>query len=122
VKITGEVEGSEQTQAAFNELADKVKNDAPAASQVAAIVAGKAGSFAPIRTGLLASSFGVQDRYIVNSAPYSGYVEYGVPSLGMAPMYMVQQAFDVSVAEIDNAYSQWIASEAKSSGFEAQSG
>ena len=122
MKITGEVVGAAETQAAFNNLASRVENDAAAATKVAGVVAGKAGSFAPIRTGFLAGSFGVQDVFVISDAPYAGYVEYGVPSLGMAPQYMVQQAFETSAGEIDAVYSDWIASEAKAMGFEATSG
>jgi len=119
MKITGEVTGEAETKAAFNNLASRVVNDVEAASKTAGIVASKAGSFAPVRTGLLAASFGVQDRFVINDVPYAGYVEHGVPSLGMAPQYMVRQAFESSADQIDAIYSQWIASEAKSAGIEA---
>lgn len=122
MKVTGEVTGEAETKAAFNKLATRIANDVEAASKVAGVVASKAGGYAPIRTGLLAGSFGVSDRYVINDAPYAGYVDQGVPSLGMAPQFMVKQAFESSADQIDAIYSQWIASEATSVGIEATSG
>lgn len=122
MKITGEVQGEAETKTAFNKLASQVVNDAEAAAKVAILVAGKASNFAPIRTGLLAASYGTQDRYVINTAPYSGYVEHGVPSLGMAPAFTVKQAFETSAAEIDAIYSQWIAGKATAVGIEATGG
>jgi hypothetical protein len=122
MKIDAEVIGEAEVKAAFNNLASRVETDTQAATKTAAIVASKAGSLAPVRTGALASSYGVEDVYVISSVSYAVYIEYGAPARGMAPQYIVQQAFDTSAEQIEQVYSQWIASEAKSVGLEATSG
>jgi hypothetical protein len=122
VKTSVDIQGQAETEAAFKDLATRVENDAEAATKVASLVAGKASQFAPVRTGLMAGSYGVQDRYVVNVAPYAGFVEYGVPSLEMAPQNTVQRAFEASSEQIEKVYSQWIAREASAVGLESNSG
>lgn len=119
MKITGEVEGEAETKAAFISLASKIENDAVAATKAATVVANAAGSLAPVRTGALASSYGVQESYIISSVPYAVYIEYGAPARNMSPQYIVEKAFELSAAPVEDVYSQWIAGEAKSVGFEA---
>ena len=122
MKVHADIQGQAETEKAFTNLASRVTNDAEAASKVASIVANKAAQFAPVRTGLMAGSYGVQDRYVVNDTAYSGYVEHGVPSLGMVPQNTVKQAFETSADQIEQIYSQWIAKEATSVGLESTSG
>ena len=119
MKITGEVIGEKETQAAFASLATKVETDTQGATKAAAVVASKAATLAPVRTGVLAGSYGVEDVNVISSAPYAVYIEYGAPARNMAPQYVVQQAFETSAAQIEQVYSQWIASTATSIGFEA---
>ena len=119
MKITGEVIGAKETQAAFNRLASRIESDATAATKTAAVVAAKAGMLAPVLTGALAGSYGVEDVNVVSSVPYAIYIEYGAPARNMTPQYVVQEAFEASAAQIEEVYSQWIASEARSAGFEA---
>ena len=121
MKIEASVEGGPETAAALLGFAAAAGNDAVAAAQAAAIVAAVAGGNAPVRTGALAASYGVQDTYIVNPLQYAGPIEYGVPSLGMAPQYVVRDAWESSAAQIEAVYSEWLAAQGRALGLEARS-
>lgn len=118
--ITGSVEGEAETAAAFVALAARAENDAEAAARAAAIVAAAAGGFAPVATGALAASYGVQDRFVVNPMPYAAFVEYGTAMI--RPAFAVGQAWDTQAGAIEAVYAAWMAEQARSVGFDATSG
>lgn len=118
MKIKGEVVGEAETKAAFNALASRMETDA-AASQAATVVANAAGGLAPVRTGLLAASYGVQEAFVINPLPYAAAIEYGVPSKGMAPAYVIRTAFDNAGEQVVDVYERWIVQQATAVGLEA---
>lgn len=122
MKITGEVVGEAETKQAFNALASRVENDQAAAAKAASVVAAAAGGLAPVRTGLLAASYGVQDVYVINPLPYAAPIEYGVPSKGMAPQYVIRTAFDNAGEQVVEVYEQWIVQQAGAVGIDASGG
>jgi hypothetical protein len=121
VKVEASVDGGPETSAALIAFATAMENDAVAAAQAAAIVAGVAGGSAPVRTGALAASYGVQDTYVVNPLQYAGPIEYGVPDLGMAPQFVVTNAWESSAGQVEAVYSTWAAEQARAVGLEATS-
>jgi hypothetical protein len=119
-KITAEVEGGPETQAALAAFAAKAEQDTEAAAKAAAVVASAASSLAPVRTGALAASYTVADVYVVNPLPYAGPIEYGTDR--MAAQNVVHNAWEAAGPQVVEAYEQVYAANAKALGFETTNG
>lgn len=117
-KIEAEVTGGPETAKALIDFATRAENDAEAAAQAGAIVAGVAGSLAPVATGALAGSYGVQDTYIVSPLQYAGPIEYGTDR--MAAQYVVRNAWENSAGQIESVYSAWLAAQGSAVGLESK--
>jgi hypothetical protein len=113
------VTGVPETQAALAAFGDRAANDAEIAAQAAGVVAAAAQAAAPVRTGLLAGSYGVQDRYVVNPVEYAPFVEFGTDR--MAPHYVITNAMEASVEQVGQMYAEWLAQQAGAVGFDAKS-
>ena len=120
MKIDADIQGEAETKAALAAFAARAEQDTEAAAKAAALVAGVAGGLAPVRTGALAASYGVQETYVVNPLPYAGPIEYGTDRMGA--QYVVQNAWDAAAAQVVEAYEQVYAANAKALGFETTSG
>lgn len=117
-RVEATVEGGPETAKALIDFAERAANDAEAAAQAGAIVAGVAGSLAPVATGALAGSYGVQDTYVVNPLQHAGPIEYGTDR--MAPQYVVQNAWENSAAQVEAVYSAWLAAQGSAVGLESK--
>ena len=120
MKIDASIEGEAETKAALAAFADRAATDTEAAAKAAAVVAGTAGGLAPVRTGALAASYGVQDTYVVNPLPYAGPIEYGTAI--MPAHNVVGQAWEASGAQVVEVYEQVYAENARALGFETTTG
>jgi len=121
--MTGErvtVTGIPETKAALNAFGERAANDVEVAGQAAAIVAAAASVRAPVRTGALAASYGVEERYVVNPLPYAGPIEFGVPDLGMAPQFVIGGAMESSAEQVAIMYADWLAIQADAVGLEGK--
>ena len=119
-KVEATVEGGPETAAALTAFAARIEADTQGPAKAAAIVAGIAGSLAPVLTGALAASYGVQDVYVVNPLQYAGPIEYGTDR--MAAQYVVTNAWESAGAQVVDAFEQVYAQDAKALGFETSTG
>lgn len=113
-KVT--VTGIEETNAALAAFGERAANDAEVAGQAAALVAAAAGVAAPVRSGLLAGSYGVEDRYVVNPIEYAPFVEFGTER--MAAQHVIGGAMEANVEQVGIMYAEWLAAQADATGLE----
>jgi hypothetical protein len=113
-KVT--VTGIEETNAALAAFGERAANDAEVAGQAAALVAAAAGVAAPVRSGLLAGSYGVEDRYVVNPIEYAPFVEFGTDR--MAAQHVIGGAMEANVEQVGIMYAEWLATQADAAGLD----
>jgi len=112
------VTGIPETKAALNALGERAANDAEVATQAAGIVAAAARVSAPVRTGLLAASYAVEERYVVNAIEYAPFVEFGTDR--MAPQAVITNAMEASAEQVAIMYADWLATQADAVGLEGK--
>jgi HK97 gp10 family phage protein len=113
------VTGIPETKAALAAFGERASNDAEVATQAAGIVAAAARVSAPVRTGLLAASYTVEERYVVNPIEYAPFVEFGTDRV--APQAVITNAMEASAEQVAQLYAEWLAQQAGQLGFEAKS-
>jgi len=119
VKPEVTVTGVPETQAALNAFGERAANDAEVAGQAAAVVAAAAGVRAPVRSGLLAGSYAVEDRYVVNPIEYAPFVEFGTDR--MVAQNVIGGAMEASAEQVGIMYAEWLAAQADAVGLEGTS-
>lgn len=119
-KIEAEISGEAETKAAFAAFASWAEQDTAAAAQAAAAVASTAGGLAPVRTGALAGSYGVEDVYVVNPLPYAGPIEYGTAI--MPAHNVVGQAWEAAGSQVVAVYESAYVAQGRALGFEVTGG
>jgi hypothetical protein len=113
-KVT--VTGIEETNAALAAFGERAANDAEVAGQAAALVAAAAGVAAPVRSGLLAGSYGVEDRYVVNPIEYAPFIEFGTDR--MAAQHVIGGAMEASAEQVGIMYAEWLTAQADAAGLD----
>jgi len=119
VKPEVTVTGIPETQAALNAFGERAANDAEVANQAAAVVAAAARIGAPVRSGLLAGSYAVEDRYVVSPVEYAPFVEFGTDR--MVAQNVIGGAMEASSEQVGQMYAEWLAAQADAVGLEGKS-
>lgn len=100
------VTGIPEVTSALHRLGQQVEKDDEPAAKSATLVAGAAGSYAPVLTGMLASSYAADERYIINPMPYARFVEYG--SYNVSPSFPIHRAVEANMPQIVQIYSDFV--------------
>jgi hypothetical protein len=114
------VTGVPETVAALNAFGERAANDLEVAAQAAALVAAGASVRAPVRTGALAGSYTVVERYVVSDLPYAGPIEFGTAI--MPAFNVIGGAMEENAEQVAIMYADWLATQADAVGLEGKSG